>query len=143
MITKVIVCNREQAPKLVVSLSMARWVTITCTNHFPLVHKSSRDTLSVKFNDHDFIGKITKKQVNKIKKFICNAHKNDDGEFVLVINCNAGRSRSVAVGMWCKHILGLPVEVWHDDPDPRRSIMEMFGVPFSEFDNLDFGKKKL
>lgn len=139
MISKVIVCNRNEAPNLVKSLSCPLWLTITCTNHVPLVHKSSRDCLTMKFNDVvNGMGFITRKQVNKIKKFISNGHKNNENEFVLVINCNAGKSRSVAVGMWCKHGLGLPVEVWHAEPQPRPRIMEMFGVPFSEFDNLDF-----
>jgi len=131
MITNIIVTDREQAQGFVDKHSPnCVWVTISQIKKKPLINKSSKKICVAKFNDIT-VDPITKNQADKIKKFISNHHKNNEKQLTLVINCRAGKSRSAAVAMWCKHCLGIDQIVFtHPSIDPNRAVMEMFGVSF-------------
>ena len=56
-----------------------------------------------------------------------NHHVNMIQDFVLVVNCHAGISRSSAVGMFCQHNLNIPVQ-FGKETFPNAGVMQSLGV---------------
>jgi hypothetical protein len=144
-IEQVVVTSREDAQPTISHLrdglgKRVCWITVCnrfggtdSTSHVPLVRKSQKHILVMKFQDVN-INPITKNQARKIKNFILNHHLNqpkDSVSFVLVINCRAGISRSTAIGKFCELTLNLPVEykqLQFQDIYPNSGVMEALGM---------------
>jgi predicted protein tyrosine phosphatase len=109
-ITKVFVVSRAMAPSFLASLKEEKqeacWITIANTRGKPLVRGSSKDVLSLMFDDDSV--SFSANQARKTKNFIANHHKNSSRNKVLVVNCVAGISRSAAIGKFCEISLGIP-----------------------------------
>lgn len=129
MISNVIVTNRDDAPQIIKDLSlnnMIAWITICSKRDRPLISHSNKHTLVCKFDDIS-INPITHSQARKIKNFILNHHINMMKDFILVINCRMGISRSAGVGMFCKHNLNLNVN-FGPETFPNNGVMKSLGV---------------
>jgi uncharacterized radical SAM superfamily Fe-S cluster-containing enzyme len=88
------------------------WISIANHSSGELLTRSSKHTLGLRFDDitdQNNPNAISKRHVRRIKNFVCNHHKNMKEKYVLVINCEAGISRSAAVGKYCEYVHNIPV----------------------------------
>jgi protein-tyrosine phosphatase len=101
------------------------WITISDPNA-KQIRGSSKHVLVSKFYDRN-VDPISPRQIRRIKNFIFNHHLNSKLEWILLINCFAGISRSAAIGMFCRQNLDIPVDFF-EKISPNKKIMELFGV---------------
>jgi len=113
-IKRVVVTNRGDVKDVMTALKKEQgelvcWITIANPDAPALIKRSCKRVLSLKF--WDILSQpVTKRQVRKIKGFISNHIHNIQGDYVLVINCHAGISRSAAIGKFCEMVHNLPVQ---------------------------------
>ncbi len=143
MISNVIVTNRDDAGWIVKDLIKSGknvcWITICNTQAKPLINKSNKHILVCKFADIP-TNPSTPNQARKIKNFIMNHHINMIQEFVLVINCHAGISRSAAIGMFCQQNLNLNVK-FGKECFPNSGVMKALKVKnTASLTSIDFGQ---
>ncbi len=135
MIILAIVTNRHETLDIIQELKNQGknvcWISICNTYSFPLKCRSNKHTLILKFDDIH-INPITIRQKRKIKNFIINHHKNMKDDYVLIINCHAGISRSAAIGMFCKYNLGINVQ-FRKETFPNTGVMLALGVNRTEW----------
>lgn len=115
MITEVIVTDRDSSKavraELIAQGKNCAWISISDSPSEAVLRASNKNCLAIFFHDTRHRAEknaITKNQGRKLKNFIHNHHKNMNGDFVLVVNCRAGISRSTAVGKYCELVLGIP-----------------------------------
>lgn len=120
-ITKVVVCCREDALHELALLESKHhkvvWVHVMNPKQPSLFPRTTKSRLIVKFLDvqvtpsfRDTPDLFSRKQAQKIRSFLCNWHINKPEEVVVLVNCNAGQSRSTAIGQWCGGRFGVDVE---------------------------------
>lgn len=139
-ITNIIVCCRNEALDTVTALrrqgTLVAWVHIGDYKSTPLIKRSTKTDLILKFVDlswswsmKDDEDLFTKQQAQRLKRFLCNLHYNSTKPFVLVVNCNAGQSRSPAVGEWCESKFNVPVEFLEPPHtiSPNTRVLAMLG----------------
>ena len=135
MIEKCIISPRGMAKSIFLSLKEKRknvcWITIANKDQISLVGGSSRHILSMHFDDVAVkaANSINTNQARKIKNFIYNHHINSKQSWVLLVNCNAGISRSGAIGDFvaCKLNVGVINVIC---PFPNKLVMKLLGVSY-------------
>lgn len=130
-----IVTNRAKTKQLVNVLLLQNfnvcWITICNVHATPLVVRSNKHTLVCKFDDiRDSKDKcsVNDNQVRKIKNFILNHQINNKKKFVLVVNCFAGQSRSVAIGEFVNNNMGIPVVFTEPEWNPNVLLLKKLKV---------------
>lgn len=81
----------------------------------------NKHLLVMRFDDVP-VNPITREQARKIKNFVFNHHKNSSKEWVLVVNCIMGISRSAAIGQFCEWKLKVPVHK-KEEFFPNRGVL--------------------
>lgn len=134
MIKEVFVTNAADAKPLVKELRNKAenvcWITISnaCDSGGRIIggQGSNKDLLVMRFDDIP-VNPITHKQARKIKNFVFNHHINSPKNWILVLNCIAGISRSAAIGRFCEKKLNLSVNFW-TEPHPNKGVLLALGV---------------
>lgn len=132
MITSCIVAPRVSAKTIKASLEAEGknvcWITISGFRSKGLVIGSSKHILSMFFDDvvHPSFG-ASHNKARKIKNFILNHHFNSKHEWVLLVNCIAGISRSAAVGMFVQNNLGVST-TFIESCHPNKLLLQRLGV---------------
>lgn len=132
MITSCIVSSRAAARAIKTSLeengSKVCWITISGLKTPGLVARSNKHILTMFFDDITSpIYGITSKQAKKIKDFIMNHHLNSPENWCCLINCIAGQSRSVAVGMFLQNNLGIETK-FIESQHPNKLVLSRLKV---------------
>ena len=134
MIREVFVTNAVDVKPLVKNLrdkgENVCWITISNTSdsagRIIKGQGSNKDLLVMRFEDVP-VNPLTPRQARKIKNFVFNHHINSSENWILVVNCIAGISRSAAIGRFCEKKLSIPVNFW-TEPFPNRGVLSALGI---------------
>lgn len=114
MIKQIIVTDRNSVKAIILeqkrSGEKVAWITVANNQNQRLVSGGNKHTLPLFFDDiTDKTSRkaFTKNLARKVKNFIYNHHINSSQEFVLVVNCMAGISRSAAIGKFTELKFGI------------------------------------
>jgi len=139
MIKQIIVTDRETAKVIVPQLKKlgekVAWITIANDQKKRLVSGGNKHTLPLFFDDiTDKTSRkaFTKNLARKVKNFIFNHHINNSQEFILVVNCMAGVSRSSAIGKFAELKFGIPARFTELEAKriiaPNHLVLKLLGM---------------